>query len=66
MLIRRIDNNGNTALMYASALKKTYIVTMLLKYGANRDIKNKAGETAIDMARSLQNYEIIGILDSYR
>lgn len=59
------DQEGFTALMYASALKKTFIVMTLLDYGADRYIKNDIGETAIDMAKNLKNYEIIGILESY-
>ena len=42
------DNAGKTALHYAREAKSTEIITLLLKYKANPNIKDKEGNVAID------------------
>ena len=49
------NKKGNTALILASFLGYSKIAELLLKAGADRDIKDKAGKTALDYAK--ENYD---------
>ncbi len=53
------DNDGNTALIYASLYSRTYssikIVELLLKYGANLNLQNNEGYTALMVASQFSN-----------
>lgn len=61
-----IDNqtkDGTTALMSFATADATDVVKKLLQLGANRDLKNSQGKTAIDLAKEgslTQQYLIIG------
>ncbi len=46
------DNEGNTALMMAVTHQNYHVVQALLDAGANPNIKNKAGKTALQIARN--------------
>ena len=48
--LNKIDNMGNTALMWAALGKYEAIVRLLLKKGADVNTKNKIGETALYLA----------------
>ena len=62
------NNYGYTALMQASYYGNTHFdaVEILLQYGADTTIRNNDGETAMDIAKKQKNYEIIGLLESYK
>ena len=51
------DNEGNTALMMAVMMGETTGVQALLDSGANPNIKNKAGKTALQIAREEIDHE---------
>jgi len=45
-----IDEDGWTALMFAAVEGHAPLVAVLLKAGADKEIKNKDGQTAADLA----------------
>ena len=47
------DNDGDTALMYASRSNKLKVVELLLQRGANLSLRNKRGRTAVIYAINL-------------
>lgn len=49
------DKTGETALMIASDRGEHYIITLLARAGAELEIKNNKGQTALDMAKSRMN-----------
>ena len=56
------DNEGNTALMMAVMMGETTGVQALLDSGANPNIKNKAGKTALQIAKEKKDDAIIKLL----
>ena len=50
--INATDDQGNTALHEAVARRQTFAAKMLIECGANMGIRNLAGQTPIDLARS--------------
>lgn len=48
--IDKQDNDGNTALMIAATAPQCGTLTKLLEYGADVNIKNKKGKSALDYA----------------
>jgi len=56
------DNNGRTALMYASCLGHFQIVKLLLNNGANLHAVSKEGRTALDYASAFGHVEIVILL----
>ncbi len=56
------SNDGTTPLMKAAGLGYPKSVSELLKCKARLDLKNKAGKTALDIARSKNNSEIVKLL----
>lgn len=56
--INHKNNEGNTALIYSVLNNNIQISTMLLKHGADVNIKNALGETAIQIA-SLKQFDQI-------
>lgn len=61
--INNKDNDGNTALHFATLLNHNLIVRLLLKAGANKESKNNLNETAFDIAKRNNNTELIILLD---
>ena len=77
--INYIDpSSGYTPLIRAAELEKPELVDALLKHGANKNIKNKAGQTALEMTNeylealksapdnSEEDYDTITNLESIR
>lgn len=58
------DENGDTALHFA-ALKDAKIVELLLDYDCDATIKNKKGQSAMDIARLVNNLDAVKILEQY-
>lgn len=56
------DKEGRTALMLAVQLGERESVETLLQGGCNRQLKNRKGETALDLARSTKQTELIKLL----
>jgi ankyrin repeat protein len=56
------NNNGQTALMFASLFGKELLVEELLKRGANVDLKDNDGRTAIGLAKGQWNLSVVKIL----
>jgi ankyrin repeat protein len=56
------DEWGLTALITATFCNDPAIVNILLKAGANKDIKNNDGKTALDIAKEYDYQEIIELL----
>jgi len=54
---------GMTALMKASAYGDTDCVEILLEHNADKTLKNKAGQTAIDIARDEDQQDVLCKLD---
>jgi len=71
MNVNQVDILGNTQIMHsilddkADNDVKINTITLLIKYGANLDIKNKDGKTALMLASELNNYEIVELLLSH-
>ncbi|KAK5615344.1 hypothetical protein CRENBAI_002703 [Crenichthys baileyi] len=57
-----IDYKGNTALHYVCQRKSHGLVPLLLKRNAQTDIRNKNGETPLDIATRLKFTKIIAML----
>jgi ankyrin repeat protein len=49
--VEATDNTGDTPLHHAARLRAPRAAEMLLKHGAQRSARNKAGETALDIAK---------------
>ena len=57
--INAADSNGRTPLMYAARYNRPTAVGLLLEAGADINAKDKDGKTALDLAKQLDNQEII-------
>ncbi|XP_021164879.2 ankyrin repeat domain-containing protein 22 isoform X2 [Fundulus heteroclitus] len=60
--VSAIDYKGNTALHYVCLRKSHRLVPLLLKHNAKTDIRNKDGETPLDIATRLKFKKIINML----
>ncbi len=58
----RDQERGMTALMLAALLGETEVVRLLLDKGADIDAKNHDGETAQDVARAYEFFDIVDLL----
>ena len=57
------DENGRTLLMEAVYYgRRNELIKILLKGGADKDIKNNKGETAFDIAKRQGNQEMVELL----
>jgi ankyrin repeat protein len=56
------DNKGKTALIYAVQNGWVQNVKLLLKYGANKNIKGKGQKTAYDVAKANNDKVMMGLL----
>lgn len=59
------DKTGNTPLHHASAYKNIALANLLLEKGAEADIKNKNGQTPLDLAREKNASEITDMLTKW-
>jgi len=62
--IDRQSKMGNTALIVAVNKKNANIMELLIKAGADANIKNKKGKTALSIAKGLKKQELIDILEN--
>lgn len=60
--INTTDSQGTTPLIFASKLGNTEMVKLLLKYHANKNIKDKQGNTAFEYAVLSKKSELINQL----
>ena len=56
---------GATALIYAATFKHVNITKMLLEKGANMQIKDARGNTALDHAKLQEMPELVALLEQY-
>jgi ankyrin repeat protein len=54
--------SGATPLMMAASMGRVEVVSLLLKRGANRQLRDKAGHTALERARDTENEEVVKLL----
>lgn len=59
------ETEGNTALMWAAQNGKAAATRKLLALGANCDLTNKEGQTALDMAREAGHAQVEQIITDY-
>ena len=59
------DGYGRTALMYAVCREDYNTVKLLLDNGADVNMKNNDGDTALDYAKEYERTEIIELLNKY-
>jgi uncharacterized protein len=57
--INAADNKGRTPLMYAAIFERPGVVNLLLKRGANINVKDHDGLSALDWAKKSGNIEIL-------
>jgi uncharacterized protein len=58
----REQESGATPLMMAASMGCGDVVTLLLKRGASRFLRDKAGHTALERAHASENEEIVKLL----
>lgn len=58
------DSKGETALMYAVRTGKPGLVQLMLKSHADPSLRNKEGQTALDIARKAEDKKIIAVLQT--
>jgi ankyrin repeat protein len=63
--INRIDKEGNTPLNLAVQNNHYFIVNYLLLNKANKNIKNKEGKDAFDVAKKNDNVKIMVLLRNF-
>ena len=63
--INNQDKMGKTALMYATEMGDVIAVILLLKYGANKDIRNGLRQTARDIAIARNRPDMVAVIDNY-
>jgi hypothetical protein len=59
-------NYGYTSLMWASYYDHLEVVKTLLNAGADRNLENPLGQTALDLAKQRNYYTIVSVLNSQR
>lgn len=62
MLVNTPDSDGTTPLMEAAKYGSKETIEILLKAGAKKDLKNKLGSTALDIAKENKNEDAIKAL----
>jgi ankyrin repeat protein len=58
------DSTGNTILHYAAQTGSTELIILLLELGANRNSKNIASESPVDIARRWNRNDVVALLTS--
>eukprot|EP01064_Diplonema_japonicum_P038745 TRINITY_DN949_c0_g1_i1.p1 TRINITY_DN949_c0_g1~~TRINITY_DN949_c0_g1_i1.p1 ORF type:complete len:246 (+),score=61.00 TRINITY_DN949_c0_g1_i1:53-739(+) len=56
--------NSHTALLHAAYYNKKESAALLLKYYANRDLRSRFGQTALDYARAKGHQDIVALLEA--
>jgi hypothetical protein len=56
------NDSGDTPLLFAASLKRRTIVAILLAAGANPDLKNKLGLSAVNIAIKMGDYEMLKMI----
>jgi ankyrin repeat protein len=57
-----VNNYGDTALHYSAYLGYVDLLEWLLQRGADRDVKNQDGFTALELAEQSQQSEAVALL----
>lgn len=60
------NNEGQTALMYASLFGREKVAKELIKLGAKRDLKDHEGRDALSLAEGQWNQAMVGLLKTFR
>ena len=58
--------HGNTALTIAAYNRQAAVVPLLLSAGADTTLRDKDGETAMDLAKEAGASDIVRLLESHR
>ena len=58
------DKTGASAILYASIVGDKKIVELLIKYGADVNIKDVGGKSPLSEATQFQNKEVIEVLQA--
>ena len=61
--VNSANDLGTTPLMYAILSQKIDLIKLLLENGAEKDVKERSGKTALDYAVQSGNKEIIGLIE---
>jgi uncharacterized protein len=58
--VNACDNYGNPPLWRAvfNSQGRGDLITLLLKHGADRNLKNKSGKTPVELANTIGNYDV--------
>lgn len=60
-----VNEEGDTPLHVAASARQSGIAQLLLLKGADKLIKNKAGQTASQLARSNGFHDVVGIIEDF-
>jgi ankyrin repeat protein len=60
-----VDPEGTTALMIATRMGRTESVKALLHGHADKDLKDRRGQTAADIAREVHHHTILAALRNH-
>lgn len=63
-LVNKTNKLGETALIQSTRFGQLDIVKLLLKNGADTKLKDKEGQTALDIAKKSQNQEAVQLLSA--
>jgi ankyrin repeat protein len=63
-LINQTDTAGMTPLMRSVRNSSSEVIEFLLKNGAQKELKNSQGQTALDIAKKAQNQDAIRLLSN--
>ncbi|KAH6886766.1 ankyrin repeat-containing domain protein [Thelonectria olida] len=58
-------HDGTTAVMMAASRGNVEVVQLLVKSGADIGVRNKNGETALDVAKRIDNKKVVDFLQGY-
>ena len=61
-ILTRVVQRGQTALFCASLQKKTASLALLIQFGADKEAKNKYGETALGLASRRGRSDVVALL----
>lgn len=64
--VEALDPHGDTMLTWAARMGQEHVVRALIDAGTNVHVANRAGDTALDIARAHGHHEICNILTNSR